>query len=188
MRSFLQIFEVKKMRTMSYLEPDKIVLEIGCGQGVGTKLIQKYFLPKKIYAVDLDQKMIERAKKKNTSSNIIFSVSDITSLSFEDNFFDAVFDFGVLHHIPNWKQSLQELKRVLKADGEIILEDLSKESFTNTFLGRVMKKLLDHPYKEMFSRIEFFRELRRLNFCTLKKYENPFWFVAILRKQSKFKN
>jgi len=45
--------EAKEFGRLSSLPPDKVVLEIGCGNGTGTKLIKKYFSPKEIYAVDL---------------------------------------------------------------------------------------------------------------------------------------
>jgi ubiquinone/menaquinone biosynthesis C-methylase UbiE len=54
---------------------------------------------------------------------------DASKLDFPDNHFDAVFDFGIIHHIPNWKDCIQELKRVLKPNGEVILEELSIDTF-----------------------------------------------------------
>jgi ubiquinone/menaquinone biosynthesis C-methylase UbiE len=54
---------------------------------------------------------------------------DASKLDFPDGHFDAVFDFGIIHHIPNWKDCIQELKRVLKPNGEVILEELSIDTF-----------------------------------------------------------
>jgi len=180
-RSLIQIFEIKKMRKMSNLEKDKTVLEIGCGQGVGTKLINKYFRPKHICAIDLDKKMINRAKKKIHLSNVEFSVGDANLLKFKDNTFDAIFDFGIIHHIPNWRKCLKELKRLLKPNGQLIIEDLSRDTFYDTFLGKILKKLLVHPYEKMFSKKELFDELKNLGFIIMEKYENSYWFSLVLK-------
>src|SRR3990167_9301495 len=119
--------EVKRLRKLSGLPPNKTALEIGCGTGNGSKLIKKYFEAKKIYATDLDERMINIAKRRNTVESITFEVQDATKLKYSSKSFDAIFDLGVIHHIPNWKDCLKELKRVLKPNGQLILEDLSRE-------------------------------------------------------------
>ena len=43
-----------------------VILEIGCGNGYGTKLINKYFQPKQIIGIDIDEKMIKAATKRKT--------------------------------------------------------------------------------------------------------------------------
>ena len=74
--------------------------------------------------IDLDEKMIKKALKRDIQ-NATFDVMDASKLDFIDDQFNAVFDFGIIHHIPNWKECILELKRVLKNGGEIILEELS---------------------------------------------------------------
>lgn len=162
------MIEAKTLRTYSTLAEDKVALEIGCGNGTGTKLIQKYFHPREIYAIDLDPKMINIAKKNNKNKNIYFEVGDASKLQFENNRFDAIFDFGIIHHIPNWKDCLQELRRVLKPHGQLILEDLSIETFENS-LGKILKKVLDHPYNAMYKQEEFISFLEHLNFTIKAK-------------------
>jgi len=130
------------------------VLEIGCGNGNGTKLIKKYFAPDNITAVDLDEKMIKIAQKRNKDSTVIFKIMDASNLDLPDNQFDAIFDFGIIHHIPDWRECLKELKRVLKPDGELLIEDLSLDSFTKD-IGRLWKLLSDHPYELMYTAKEF---------------------------------
>lgn len=155
--------EVQKLRQFSQLPRGKIILEIGCGSGNGTRLIKKYFHTREIYAIDLDSRMIALAKRHNKDTSIHFQIADAAKLAYKDNFFDAVFDFGIIHHIPNWKNCLNELKRVVKPGGELILEDLSIETFSTPF-GRVMRKVLDHPYKEMYTRKEFINYLESIGF------------------------
>jgi len=171
--------EVKELRKRSNLAVNKIVLEIGCGNGTGTKLIQKYFSPKKIIATDLDSKMIKRAKKKIKDKSIKFEVANASNLKYKANTFDAIFDFGVIHHIPNWKDCLKELKRVLKPGGELILEDLTIDTFTTGIIGNISRKILDHPYKEMFTEKEFVAYLKKIGFKV--KFHKSYYPLHILK-------
>ncbi len=155
--------EIKRLRKLSGLPPNKTVLEIGCGTGNGSRLIKKYFHTKRIYATDLDERMINIAKRKNADDCIMFEVQDATSLKYKNNSFDAVFDLGVIHHIPNWKDCLKELKRVLKPNGQMIIEDLSIETF-GTFFGKLLKKALDHSYADIYRENEFVAHLKKTGF------------------------
>jgi len=163
-RNFIQKhLEIKRLRKLSDLSPSKTILEIGCGTGHGSKLIKKSFQAKRIYAIDLDKRMISIARKRNKDDSITFEVQDAASLKFKNKSFDAVFDLAVMHHIPNWKKTLEELKRVLKHNGQLIMEDFSIETFSTVF-GRFLKKILDHPYETMYKEEEIVNHLRRLGF------------------------
>jgi ubiquinone/menaquinone biosynthesis C-methylase UbiE len=163
-RAFIQEkHEIRVLRNMTSITNIESALEIGCGNGHGTKLIKEYFSPRRIDAIDLDEKMIAIAKSKNDDLSIHYHVMDASRLSFPDNAFDAIFDFGIIHHIPNWRDCISEMNRVLKAGGETILEELSTDTF-NTLPGRVWKGLLDHPYDKMFSTTEFVDSLVAVGF------------------------
>lgn len=184
-RNFIQNhIEVKRLRKWSNLPPNKTVLEIGCGTGHGSKLIKKCFQAKRIYATDLDKRMIDIARKNNNDDSISFEVQNATKLKFKNNFFDAVFDLGVIHHIPNWKDCLKELKRILKPNGQLIIEDLSIETFSTSF-GKLLKKSLDHPYNSMHKEDEFVGYLRKIGFKIKvhKKYSALIrYFIVVAQK------
>jgi ubiquinone/menaquinone biosynthesis C-methylase UbiE len=168
-RAYIQDkFELKDIRRLSSLPSNRVVLEIGCGNGIGARLIKKYFSPLKIYAIDLDQRMIDLAKRYNADDSIIFELGDATKLRFKDEEFDAVFDFGVIHHIPNWEDCISELKRVLKIEGELIIEDFSIETF-ETATGRILKKLTKHPYERMYRRMHLVECLKSSGFEIMKE-------------------
>ena len=187
LRSFIQErYEFKKIEKLLKLDPNLKILEIGCGNGAGSRIILKHFKPKSIHAIDLDPKMIGIAKRKNKSENIHFSVGDATTLKFRKDQFDAIFDFGIIHHIPNWKDSIKEMKRVLKRRGIILIEDLSIETFS-TPGGRIYRKIFDHPYDQMYNLEEFTKNLKKNGFriMALEQY-NPLglikFFVLVASK------
>lgn len=163
-RAFVQdIHEVRILRKMSAIESIDKALEIGCGNGNGTRLIKKYFKPININAIDIDEKMIKIAQQKNKDKSIKFEVMSATELIFANNYFDAIFDFGIIHHIPDWKKCINELRRVLKPGGELVLEELSIDSFSKG-IGIIWRKILDHPYDNMYSNKEFVQYLKEQNF------------------------
>ena len=166
-RAFVQNhYEAKILRKMTSSKRFNSVLEIGCGRGIGAQIIKKFFSPEKIFAIDLDEKMIRIARKRNHDSTITFDIQDAANLNFPDNYFDAIFDFGMIHHIPAWKNCLSEIKRVLTKNGELILEDLSFETF-ETIPGKLFKALSVHPYETMY-RVEEFKEyLKEIGFKIL---------------------
>lgn len=163
---------------------NKQILEIGCGSGFDTKLIKKYFHPKKIVATDLDRRLIETAQKKINDPSISFKVADATELKFKNNSFDSIFDFGVIHHIPNWKDCLKELYRVLKPRGLVFIFDVPIESFSGV-RGFITRTFTLHPYKEMYTKKEFIEYLKYLKFKIISQdisKTSLVYFVLIVKK------
>ncbi len=73
--------------------------------------------------------MLTEAHIINTNegiSNLTLMLSDINHLAFEDNVFDVIVSFGVLHHLSTVTRAFSEIRRVLKERGEAFLYDLRK--------------------------------------------------------------
>lgn len=125
-RKFIQKPEkvVERMR----LKPGMIIIEIGPGKGSYTKALAKNILPDgKVYAIDIQQSIINRLKKrieKEGITNIIPKIDDAYNLSFEDESVDRVLMIACLPEIPDPIRVLKELKRILKPDGLISLSEM----------------------------------------------------------------
>ena len=85
-------------------------LEIGCGRGVGARIIIETFDASKVIVFDLDERQVRLAKRylrrRKLRHKVGFFIGDAERLSIPDSTFDAVFNFGVLHHLPNWRVAL----------------------------------------------------------------------------------
>jgi ubiquinone/menaquinone biosynthesis C-methylase UbiE len=184
-RSFVQKhYEAPRLKVISKGKAAN-VLEIGCGQGVGAKIIHQLFNPEKYIGIDLDAKMIRRARQKGSGlPNTTFMEGDASNLSFPDESFDLAVDFGIIHHIPNWRDALAEVHRTLKADGVFLFEELSVETWKKG-IGRPLRRVLEHPYDSMFTTNEFVSELKNLGFETEMYENNPFSFYYFWGRATK---
>jgi ubiquinone/menaquinone biosynthesis C-methylase UbiE len=149
LRVIQQRLEIGWMKNNVSLQSGSIALEIGCGRGEGARLISKNFQPDLLHAMDVDIEMINKAKKRLSPcpvSNVSLYVGDALHLPYRDNILDAVFGFGVLHHIVDWDASLTEITRVLKKGGYYFFEELYPSLYQNF----ITKHILLHPRQNRF--------------------------------------
>lgn len=90
----------------------KKVLEVGCGHGYSTQHLSEIYGQSLIEASDLDQKLVQDAKKKNP--NVKITRESIYDLNREDESFDLVILLEVLEHLSFPDLALEELYRVSK--------------------------------------------------------------------------
>ncbi len=114
----------KKLLEMAELDDRTDFLEIGCGNGEVAKYIARNYIGD-VIATDIDADQIAIAKKDfGNISNLSFKVADAVALPFDDESFDLVISFGVLHHIKDWRKALSEIKRVLKPGGYLVYAEV----------------------------------------------------------------
>lgn len=96
----------------------KTILDAGCGSGYSARLIHEAFRPAALHAFDLLPEQVEIARARCPEANVF--VGDLMAVDLPSATFDAVFTFGVFHHVPDVERAVAEVKRVLKADGVFI--------------------------------------------------------------------
>ncbi|MEW5871468.1 MAG: class I SAM-dependent methyltransferase [Chloroflexota bacterium] len=114
-------------------------LEIGCGQGALARLLVERYRAQ-VVASDYDPAQVALAQERlaGLDGRIDFRVIDARTIPFEKAEFDALFSFGVLHHIPGgWRKALAEIARVLKPGGWFVFTDLVLTPLT----GRLVRSL-----------------------------------------------
>lgn len=101
---------------------DKTILEIGVGAGADFQNWCRY--ARHATGVDLTEKAIELTGERLELSSVprqryALQTADAENLPFEDESFDLVYSWGVLHHTPDTSRAFQEVFRVLKPGGAV---------------------------------------------------------------------
>ncbi len=114
------------------------VLELGSGTGINFPL---YNNVEQVIAVEPSQHMIQQSTVKQKLGFVPIKVINASAenLPFEDNTFDTVVATLVFCTIPNVNRAIQELKRVCKPNGKILLFEHVK--MKNTVLGKMQERL-----------------------------------------------
>ncbi len=96
------------------------ILEVGVGTG---KNFPMYPRDVRITAIDFSEKMLLQAEKKRYRKgiNVDLQLMDVESLDYADNSFDTVIGTFVFCSVPQPKKGLQELFRVCKPGGQVLL-------------------------------------------------------------------
>lgn len=97
-----------------------VILEVGVGTGKNFP----YYPPGiEITAIDFSEKMLERAREKAKKEDVKVNLRqmDVENLEFEDNTFDTIVGSFVFCSVPDPVKGLQEVRRVCKNNGKIVL-------------------------------------------------------------------
>lgn len=135
-------------------------IEIGCGRGVGTEIIVRRFGARNVFAFDFDPAMIEKAARRLArfpTRRVRLSVADAAAIPVSDATFDAAFDFGAVHHVPDWRAAVAEIRRVLRPGGRFFFEEVTRNALDRW----TYRTFLKHPTEDRFSGEEFVDELER---------------------------
>lgn len=172
----------------------KTILDVGGGSGRYSIKLAQNFPEAKIILADIvadSFKFVRAAAEKLGVCNVETRQEDILKLSFGDNFFDAVLCDAVIQHIPDWPKATEELVRVLKPGGVLIISVNNKWNFHSLF-KILMGKKYEYGFEKSFTK----RELRLVvvqnglspvaedGFCVaygitrLKKYHKFFKFFG----------
>ena len=128
--------ENRKWRFYRYGYKGGRILDLGCGGGLD--LLALYEMTEgraELYGVDMTDKALELAERRTKTlgtEGIRLLKGDITSLPFEDGFFDMVTVAWVLHHVLEGEldRIFDEIKRVLRPGGMFLMLEPCEPPFT----------------------------------------------------------
>lgn len=182
---------------------DKKILEAGCGTGRFCCLLARDFPSSTISGIDISENALKIAESMRLLfgfDNVSFKKGDLFSIDFPDNYFDVVFNEGVIEHFsldgnPTYKDALKEMVRVTKPGGKIIVAVPNWYNFIHTFYKRILKLLnkdFEYGYEKSFKHrelVKLYRDFGLKNikldgfspahgFYRLQKFSGMFYFLG----------
>jgi MPBQ/MSBQ methyltransferase len=157
------VHEMVKWGGLDKLPKGTTVLDVGCGIGGSSRILAKDY-GFEVTGVTLSPKQVQRATELTPEGvNAKFQVDDALALSFGDNSFDVVWSIEAGPHMPDKAKYAQEMVRVLKPGGILVVADWNqrddRQKPLNFWERLVMRQLLDQWSHPAFSSIEGFSEL-----------------------------
>jgi len=108
----------------------RAVLDIACGTGYGSALLARHAA--RVTGADLAQPAIDHARARYAAvPHLEFRQADCAALPFPDASFDAVVSFETLEHIAAQEPFLDEVRRVLRPAGLLVLSCPNKVEYTD---------------------------------------------------------
>ncbi len=115
------------------LTSKKELIDVGAGYGRLAEVYGNKF--KHSTLIDPSIKNLKIAERKLGTKNFTYIDSIGSRLPFEDESFDVAIFVRVIHHLENPKIVLEEINRILKSNGWLILEFANKQHFKSAFIN-----------------------------------------------------
>lgn len=145
------------------------VLDCGCGTGPMIEIMQENYPDKKFTGLDFTPQMIAKAKEKNIP-NAQFVVGDCENLPFEDNTYDVIICTNSFHHYPNPQAFFNNVYRVLRKNGRLILRDYTASSAVVWLMNHIempLANLCGHGDVRVYKKSEYETMLKKAGFTTI---------------------
>lgn len=147
-------------------------LDLACGTGIYLSVQIEAFRSASIewYGFDASEAMLTRAKEKAPS--VIYACGSAEKLPYANNFFDLVTCHFAFHHFPEKCRSLQEIQRVLQANGYVKIVNIAPEDMSGWWLYTYFPQCIEIDQKRFWPYTRLYHELEAWGFtatCTISK-------------------
>ena len=169
-------------------------LDIGTGPGLIPIMLAARVPGLRLTGVDLSEPMLQKArnaaKESGLADRLDFRLGDAKSLPFSEQSFDLVLCNSLLHHLPDPLALLNEISRVTKPGGAILLRDLRRPSrlefpihagwFGRHYSG-VMSRLYRASLRAAYTRAELETLLQQSKLAGARVFRNGRTHIGIQR-------
>ena len=158
-------------------------LDVGSSTGIITNYLANHF--QNIIGMDIDEPAVEFAKKQFKRHNLEFRIGSSLDMDFADSTFDVVICAHIYEHVPDAKLLMDEISRVLKANGVCYFAAGNRyrlmEPHCNLPLLSAIPRPLAHAYIRLAGRGKYYYE-KHLPFWGLKKLVHQFDVIDYTRR------
>lgn len=171
--SFINLFNLNKMdeiKAALELQGDEVVIDMGGGTGRLAEYLSQSC--RVVYVLDESEGMLSRVK---ANTKVVTMLGSALDTSFDSCSVDVVVMSDVLHHIGNQLTLIEEISRILKWDGRLIILDFEKKHIKTKLLRAFEYILFGRLYfrtgKEIVS-------LLKDKFKISKFIDNKYYFIV----------
>lgn len=155
---------------------DKKVLDVASGEGYGSNLMAD--ISTEVIGVDIDQVAIEKASLKYQKENLVFRQGNVSKIPVTSDSIDVVVSFETLEHTDEHTEMMEEIVRVLKSDGIMIMSSPDKYYYSDIYQYNN-----PHHVKELYEKE--FRELIAAHFQHAQFYYQRFLKGSLIYSETK---
>jgi ubiquinone/menaquinone biosynthesis C-methylase UbiE len=120
-----------------------LVTDLGCGTGRFSELLATNF-GAPVIGIDPSQKMVDRARRKPATGNVVYLQGSAEALPLPDGCADLVFMSMVYHHFGDPAAVARECRRVLRRRGDACIRNGMRESdFPHRHFFPALQALID---------------------------------------------
>ena len=161
------------------LQSHERILDLGCGTGTLIERLLNLAPEIEIVGLDPSAQMLNVARQKLPKS-VELQVGSADSIPFPDESFDRVISTSAFHYFRNPARSIQEMKRVLKPNGRLVITDWCDDYLTCRFLD-VFLRLFDRAHFRTYGVSECQQMLQDEGFAdvSIEKYKID-WFWGMM--------
>jgi ubiquinone/menaquinone biosynthesis C-methylase UbiE len=151
-----------------------VFVDIGCGDGSITHELSKIYKFKKVICVDVEN-WFDTYTNKNININMV--ITDGHTINIKNNYVDVILCNHVLHHVINLDEMLNEIVRIIKKNGILIIKEHNcyykelsyKIDIYHSIYELVLKKesntkFINEYYSLYLSDKELYSKLKKLGF------------------------
>jgi ubiquinone/menaquinone biosynthesis C-methylase UbiE len=139
------------------------VLDVACGTGELERLLLQDHPEQTLVGIDISEQMLVQARHKLGYANVTFRQATASRLPFPDQSFDVIVSANAFHYFPEPETALQEMKRVLKPGGKVVILDWCKDFFLCRLCDWVLQRL-DSAYQQCYTEAELHTLLETAGF------------------------
>lgn len=163
MHGVMEIEHLHRYLQACEIAAGRVVLDIACGEGYGSAMLAKKAV--KVIGVDISVETIKHAQKRYTNENLEYMTGSCAQIPLSDASVDMVVSFETIEHHEQHEQMMQEIKRVLRPAGVLLISSPDKSHYsasagTNYINPYHVKELHQQEFKQLlgnyFKNIAFF--------------------------------
>ena len=149
----IELEHLHRYLAASELATDRVVLDIASGEGYGSAMLAE--IACKVIGVDISDEAVRYARNRYKKDNLEYVIGSCSDIPIPDASVDMVVSFETIEHHDQHEQMMQEIKRVLRPSGFMLISSPDKYHYSvepgnsNPFH---VKELYEHELKKLIER------------------------------------